>query len=97
LVLFVIGELMAVVMLFSKFGHIILNGDSVVPNSLFVLSQFTIEDLLLIIFSAISYISGLYILFLGIFMYLKKKNQHSNLRFYPIFSILIVIFSRPLI
>ena len=74
LFLFVIGELMAGIMFFSKFGHIILNGDSVVPNILIVLSQFTFEDHLLIIFSAIFYISGLYILFLGIFMYLKKIN-----------------------
>ena len=72
---FLIGTLLAGTMLVSKFGPVILEGDSVLPNTIFVLLNFTIWDYFLTLISAVSYISGLYILILGISLNIKKKNQ----------------------
>jgi hypothetical protein len=72
---FLIGILLAGTMLVSKFGPVILDGDSVLPNTIFVLSNFTLWDYFLTLISIVSYISGLYILILGIFLNITKNKQ----------------------
>jgi hypothetical protein len=72
---FVIGTLLAGTMLVSKFGPVILDGDSVLPHTIGVLLTFTLWDYFLTLISAVSYISGLYILILGISLNITKKNQ----------------------
>jgi hypothetical protein len=75
-ILFVlIGTLLAGTILISKFGPVFLNGDSVLPNTIGVLLNFTLWDYFLILICYVSYISGLYILIMGIFLNIKKKKQ----------------------
>ena len=70
-----IGTSIAEIIFISKFGPVILDGDSVLPNTMYILSKFNLWDYFLILLSAIFYISGLYILILGISLNITKKNQ----------------------
>lgn len=75
-ILFVlIGTLLAGTMLVGKFGPVFLNGESFRPNTIGVLLTFTLWDYFLTLISTVFYVSGLYILILGIFLNIKKKKQ----------------------
>jgi len=68
-----IGTLLAGNML-CKFIPV-LGGDSVLPNTIYIVSNFTLLDYLRVFLSAGFFLSGLYILLLGTFLNQKKKNQ----------------------
>ena len=68
-----IGTLLAGSMLCIKFGPVILEGDSVLPNTIYILSNLTLWDYLLFFLSTGFFYSGLYILLLGIALNLKEK------------------------
>jgi len=67
-----VGILLAGSMLCIKFGPVILEGNSVLPNTIFILSNLTLLDYLLFSLSAGFFYSGLYILLLGIALNHKK-------------------------